>query len=370
MPQGRNALYSLMDGDAFWPPVVVPFGLDPFGWHGERESYRELCDYALDNCTLLPKVYPFEGQLAIGDGDICIREFEEKLEDSSVIKRFTLSGNANRELSMEEIRTPGDSSWKNRKRWIESDEDLDFFLGLESLAPITPVISAVQAKEKQVGSHGIPYIETPDPFYTACEMMATDEFFIKARLETDKIETLVHSIGERMLVSIETLCRETGCPFILRLIGAEMAAPPFMSRDDFMRFDGWFYKKVIEITNRYNVPASFHSHGAVSGVLNDVWDMGFAFMEPFEPAPNGDVSIAEALEITNGRGVVFGGVDDVVINSGNRNELESMVTRCLDDARDTGKPFILSQSSTPFSDPLTDAAKENYLLFMQIGTHG
>ncbi len=63
-------------------------------------------------------------------------------------------------------------------------------------------------------------------------------------------------------------------------------------------------------------PPRFHCHGPVRGIMADVWEMGYDLMEPFEPPPRGDVSIAEALEGAGGRGIVFGGVDDVLLQRG------------------------------------------------------
>jgi len=369
MGQGRQALYDLLENRVTWPPVVVPFGLDPFGWHGERDSYREVCDFALENCALLPKVYPLGDPLAIGNGEVEIITDMEVEPDGTMVRRYELIGSG-RSLMMEEIQTPGDSSWKARRRWIETDSDLDFFLSLKGLVHSQPDLDAVREKERQVGMYGLPYVEVFDPFYMVCEMFPTDSFFIKTRTDTDRIVKLISSSGERILEGIKTLCRDAGCPFILRLVGAELAVPPFMSRDDFMRFEGDFYREVSEISHCYGVPASFHCHGPVSGIMDDIWEMGYSFIEPFEPEPRGDVTIAEALYCADGRGVVFGGVDDVIFNTGTMDDVRRAVKRCLDDARGTGAPYILSQSATPFYEPLTESAKQNLLLFMELGTKG
>jgi len=369
MPQGRQALYDLLECKVSWPPVVVPFGLDPFGWHGEQESYKDVCEFALEKCTLLPKVYPFADPLAIGPGEVEIICDIQEETDGIFIRRYELTG-ADRDLYMEEVQTPGDSSWKNRKRWIENDDDIDFFLALTDISPTEPDLEAVRKKERQVGEHGLPYIETPDPFYTVCEMFPTDDFFVRTLIDIERIEGLLSWAEERIIYGIEKLCREAGCPFILRLIGAEMAAPPFMSRDSFLRFEGKFYELVAEITRSYKVSASFHCHGPVRDIMENIWAMEYSFIEPFEPAPNGNVTIAEALAVADGRGIVFGGVDDVTINSCGPDEVCRAVKRCLDDARGTGAPYILAQSSTPFSDPLSETASKNYLLFMKLGTKG
>ncbi len=369
MAQGRQAILDLLEGKVDWPPVVVPFGLDPFGWHGERASYRELCDFALNNCTLLPKVYPFTDPLAIGKGEVEIVFDIQEETDGTFVRRYDLLGTG-RELFMVEVQTPGDSSWKTRKRWIENDDDFATFLELSDVCPTEPDVEAVRSKERQVGALGLPYIETPDPFYTVCEMFPTEDFFVRTLTDLDRIERLIACTSERIIYAVEKLCRNARCPFILRLIGAEMAAPPFMSSEDFLRFEGAFYRRIIEITRRYDIPASFHCHGPVRDIMNIVWDMGYSIMEPFEPPPNGNVTIHDALQITGGRGIVMGGVDDVVINSCSAEEVRQAVVRCLDGARGTDKPYIMSQSSTPFSDPLGESARNNYLLFLKTGVRG
>jgi hypothetical protein len=366
--QGREALDRLMAGSAFWPPVVVPFGLDPFGWHGAHESYHDICAFALERCTLLPKVQPVRAPLYIGGGDASVWTDEERAPDGSIVRRHTLSSSRG-SLMMEEVRTPGDSSWKTRRRWIENDGDLEFFLGLD-LSPAEPDLDTVREKERAVGFHGLPYVEIGDPFYTVCEMFSTDSFFIRTLNDTERIKSLIASTSERVIHAVESLCRDAGCPFILRFIGAEMAAPPFLSRESFLQFEGDFYRKAAKIVRACGVPASFHCHGPVRGIMNDIWEMGYSFIEPFEPPPRGDVTIAEALALTRGRGVVFGGVDEVLFTMGTTADISRAVTSCLDGARGTGAPYILSQSATPFYEPLTPEAGENILLFMELGARG
>ncbi len=364
-----QAIYDLVDGRVFWPPVVVPFGLDPFGWHGERESYREICDFALEKCTLLPKVFPLTNPLCIGRGRNEISSITHIEENNILLRKYELRV-ADHVLSMEEVQSPGDSSWKVRSRWIESEDDFETFLGLIDLPPSEPDIDAVKAKEVQIGEHGLPYAEITDPFAIVSEMFPTDTFYIKILNDTERIERLISLTHERLVACIEALCRDTGCPFILRLVGAEMAVPPFLSPDKFLRFEGEFYRQVAEIASKYDILTAFHCHGHVREIMDDVWSMGYNFIEPFEPPPRGNVSISEALTAAEGRGIVFGGIDDVTLTTGTPGEVREAVKRCLDDARCSKKPFILSQSATPFHDPLPERAKENLLLFMDLGTRG
>ena len=98
--------------------------------------------------------------------------------------------------------------------------------------------------------------------------------------------------------------------------------------------------------------------------------MGYSFVEPFEPPPRGNLTIAEALELTAGRGVVFGGVDDVLLSTGKAEDVRYAVEKCLREAKPSGQPFILSQSATPFFDPLSENARRNLLLFLEMGVAG
>lgn len=366
---GRRAIFDLLRSEAFWPPVVVPFGLDPFGWHGSRESYDDLCEFALRHCTLLPKVYPLEKPLCLGDSDVFVETVDIEESDGKRVRKHQLIG-APRSLSMVEIKDRGEMSWKTGKRWIETEEDLTAFLSLDSLQAAIPDIEAVRAKEQQIGELGLPYAEVSDPFGVVSEMFPTDLFYIKTVNDRNRIDKLLSLTGQRILASIRHLCRDTCRPFILRLIGSEKAVPPFMSRDDFLHFEGAFYKEVAEIASEYHVPVAFHCHGPVRDILSDVWSMGYSFVEPFEPPPRGNLTIAEALESTAGRGIVFGGVDDVLLSTGSTEEVRRAVESCLSGARSSGRPFILSQSATPFFDPLSEKTKNNLLLFLELSLKG
>lgn len=137
--------------------MIVPFGLDPFGWHAERESYRTVCRYALEHCTLLPKVMPVRTPLFLGGSDVRFEISEEAEPNGTIVRRTVLStGRGSRVF--EEVRTPGDSSWKTRRRWIETEDDLEFFLALDDPAPAEPDLDAVREKERAVGARGLPYV--------------------------------------------------------------------------------------------------------------------------------------------------------------------------------------------------------------------
>lgn len=366
---GRQAILDLLHSKVSWPPVVVPFGLDPFGWHGSRESYDDLCTFALRYCTLLPKVYPLDKPLCLGEGKVRIETEETEESDGNRVRKHKLIGGP-RPLSMEEVKSSGEMSWKTRKRWIETEEEFAAFLTLDSLQPALPDIESVRTKEEQIGKHGLPYAEVSDPFGVVSEMFPTDLFYIKTINDRKRIEKLLFLTGQRILKSIECLCRDTHKPFILRMIGSEKAVPPFMSRNDFLQFEGPFYREVAGIASKYEIPAAFHCHGPVRDILSDVWSMGYSFVEPFEPPPRGNLTIAEALELAAGRGVVFGGVDDVLLSTGSAEEVRDAVERCLVESKESGQPFILSQSATPFFDPLSENARINLLLFLEIGAAG
>ncbi|MCD6121236.1 MAG: hypothetical protein J7K04_05315 [Spirochaetales bacterium] len=368
--QGKEALFDLLDGRTLWPPVVVPFGLDPFGWHGEKESYRDICTYAINHCTLLPKVFPFANSLCLDKGKIGIITDTTIEKDGNLIRKSEIIKDGDPILTMEEIKTAEDSSWKIRKRWLENEKDIDLFISLKNITPCNPKAEVIEKKAEQLGNHGLPYAEVMDPFGAVCEMFNTDSFYIKLITDNEQISYLLKTTEERIIKSIESLCEKAKSPFILRLIGAEFAVPPFLNRSDFLKYEEYFYKTVAEITDEYNIPSAFHCHGPVKDIMDDVWNWGYSIMEPFEPPPRGNVTIKEALQSASGRGIVLGGLDDVTIINGTREEVKNHVEDCLSQARGANGPFILSQTATPFYNPISDTAKENILLFLELGNAG
>lgn len=369
MEQGRALLREALDGRSIRPPIVVPFGLDPFGWHGERESYRDVCAAALERCPLLPKVYPIPHPLCIGEEGVHLSCAIRIDADGTRVREHTLSREfpaPEKPFVMTEVQTLGDSSWKTSKRWIENDEELDRFLAAD-FAPARPDLAAIRNKERQVGLHGLPYAEVSDPLGTVCEMFPTETFYIGLRTDR-RILRLLETAAERILSTVETLCRQADCPFVLRLIGAELAVPPFLSREDFLKLEGDFYRRVGRVAREAGIPTAFHCHGPIREIMEDVWSMGFSMLEPLEPPPRGNVSISEALAAAGGRGVVFGGVDDVLLQTGEAEQVRAAVRACLREARAVDGPFILSQSATPFFDPLETRIRDNLLFMIEAGT--
>jgi hypothetical protein len=95
----------------------------------------------------------------------------------------------------------------------------------------------------------------------------------------------------------------------------------------------FFYRQVAGIASKYQVPVTFHCHGPVWEILDDVWEMSNSFGEAFEPPPPGDLSIAEAFQMTAGKDIVFGGLDNVLLNTSSMKEARQAVERCLNEAR-------------------------------------
>ena len=371
MDHGRALLQEVISGRSIRPPIVVPFGLDPFGWHGERPSYRDVCAAALERCPLLPKVYPIPHPLCVGEEGARITRVIRQGADGTRVREHTLSRelpSREKPFVMTEVQTPGDSTWKTSKRWIETDEELDRFIAAD-FAPAEPDLEAIRNKERQAGRHGLPYVEVSDPLGTVCDMFPTETFYIGLRTD-QRILRLLETTAERILSAVEIICRQAGCPFILRLIGAELAVPPFLSREDFLNLEGGFYRRIARMAQEAGIPTAFHCHGPVRDIMEDVWSMGFSLLEPLEPPPRGNVSISEALAAARGRGVVFGGVDDVLLQTGEAEQVQAAVQACLREARSVDGPFILSQSATPFFDPLQTRIRDNLMLMIEAGTEG
>jgi hypothetical protein len=65
-------------------------------------------------------------------------------------------------------------------------------------------------------------------------MVPTELIYVKTINDRPRLEPLLIVTSRRILRSIEHLCRDICRPFILRLIGSEKVATPFMSREEFL----------------------------------------------------------------------------------------------------------------------------------------
>ena len=105
-----------------------------------------------------------------------------------------------------------------------------------------------------------------------------------------------------------------------------------------------FEKKICELIKDNNGYIWMHCHGKVGRLLKRFADMGVDVVNPIEPPPMGDVTLAEAVERVGGRMGLEGNIEIGDIMTEEPDALRAMIERAVGEGAAGGR-FILCASA-------------------------
>ena len=111
-----------------------------------------------------------------------------------------------------------------------------------------------------------------------------------------------------------------------------------------------------------DIPVHAHCHGKVRHALTRCIERGVDYTEPVEPPPDGDITMAEAKRLVDGRMALGGNVECRILC----NESEETVEQATRAAFDGGTyRFVLRPTEGP-SPELTEREFRNYMRMIDV----
>ena len=127
-------------------------------------------------------------------------------------------------------------------------------------------------------------------------------------------------------------------------MGPELLIPPLVSFDDFEEFVFRFDKKICDLVKNSGGYIWMHCHGRVGRLLCRFADMGVDVINPLEPPPMGDVTMAEAVDRVGGRMGLEGNIEIGDIMTRTSGEMRSLIERAVREGS-RSRRFILCASA-------------------------
>ena len=133
--------------------------------------------------------------------------------------------------------------------------------------------------------------------------------------------------------------------------------PPLHGPRDFDDFNVRYDKPILDLVHETGGRMHIHCHGSIKKVLPGFLAMGTDVLHPFEAPPMGDITPAEAKDMTRGRLCLEGNIqiadlyertDDQV-----RQQTEALIAAAFDDHRGlivcpTASPYLRGQGEQSF----------------------
>ena len=254
------------------------------------------------------------------------------------------------------------TTW-TREHTCKSVEDLLAYVS-RPWAPGEPDFSALERAYNQLdGKHGIPMLDMGDPLCEVAGLFSMEDWTVLATTETDACVRAMDVLHER---TVETLRRVLKGPVkdcAWRICGAEYATPPFMAPELFARFFTPYDKVYCRMMREAGVFPRIHSHGRVGRVLDEIVKCDPVALDPVEPPPDGDITIAEIKKRTGNKLVLMGGVELKPLEAASGDFVEKLIRDLVAQGKPGGN-YVVMPTAAPINIPLAPKTEENYKRFI------
>jgi uroporphyrinogen-III decarboxylase len=229
-----------------------------------------------------------------------------------------------------------------------------------------PDPSGVLASEQNLGDSGIVMVNIGDPLCAIASMFDMAAYTVLALTEPALFTEAVDKAARQLQPRIEAIAK--ALPGRLwRIVGAEYASVPYLPPNLFAEYVTRYNTPIVEAIHRHGGFARIHSHGNLRDVLDHIAATGCVGLDPVEPPPQGDVSLAYVREHYGRQMVLFGNLEASDIENLPPDEFEKRIATALDEGTaGDGRGFVLMPSACPYGRVLSERAAANYRLMVDM----
>lgn len=209
---------------------------------------------------------------------------------------------------------------------------------------------------------GILSTRISSPFVCVSAMMSYEWFLELCFLDLDLMKELAEICRRRVLDCVEVLLSKPGIEYVW-MGGSEWITPPMAPP---MIYDALVQEQersIIQyIHENSDAVVHIHCHGNVRDALPKTIERGGDYTEPVEPPPDGDITMAEAKKLADGRITLGGNIECRILCI----ESEDAVAEAVQAAFEGGKErFVLRPTEGP-SPILTEQEYKNYMRMLDV----
>lgn len=209
---------------------------------------------------------------------------------------------------------------------------------------------------------GILVTHISSPFVCVSAMMSYEWFLEFCFLDLDLIKELTEICRQRVLDCVKVLLSKPGIEYVW-MGGSEWVTPPMAPPEIYDALVQEQEKSIIKyIHQNSNAVVHIHCHGRVRDALPKTIARGGDYTEPVEPPPDGDITMAEAKKLSDGRITLGGNVECRVLC----NESEDAVEKAVIDAFEGGKERFILRPSEGLLPVISQQEFNNYMRMIDV----
>ncbi len=244
---------------------------------------------------------------------------------------------------------------------LKTPEDAEAYLLLpdEAFAQDISVDNLVLA-DAELGDAGIVMVDAADPLCLAADLFSMADYTVLALTEPALFHRLLAKHAQHIYRDV-ALVAEAFPGHLWRIVGSEYASEPLLPPRLYEEYAARYTKPMVEMIQRHGGYARIHSHGRLRRILPDIVAMRPAGLDPIEPPPQGDMTLAELRREVGRDIVLFGNIEASELELLEPAAFEARVRQAIaDGTAGDGRGFVLMPSSCPYGRRIPAQVLANY----------
>lgn len=244
---------------------------------------------------------------------------------------------------------------------LKDADDLRAFLELPfDTRAGAPDLRGFLRAEADLGDSGLVMVDTADPLCLAAQMFDMAAFTVIALTEPRLFRQVLDKFAAWLLPRVQAAAR--ALPGRLwRIYGPEYASPPYLPPRLFREYVSPYVTEMVTAIHDGGGYARVHCHGNIRRLLDEISASGCDAIDPIEPPPQGDISLAEVRRLYGSRLTLFGNLEASDLEMLPTAEFREKIRRALrEGTAGEGRGFVLMPSSCPYGRELPPLALANY----------
>lgn len=254
------------------------------------------------------------------------------------------------------------------EHFIKTPDDAENLLAIPYVAPQVDLAPVIE-RDRQIGPRGLVMIGIgSNPIGDVHALFGTERLALWSFEHRDLLHRLLAELLRRKLdlvraVGASGLAREM--PVLWTHVGAEAVVPPLAGPADFYDFCVRYDAELHAAMHHMGGYVRVHSHGSLSKVIEGFAEAGTDILQPVEPPPGGDITLAEAKRRVGRRLVLEGNIQFARLADEPPEAFRDLVRQAVAEGKPGGR-FILSPTASPYWPVLPERALENYRTMIDV----
>jgi uroporphyrinogen-III decarboxylase len=335
-------------------------GWNPDAWENREPSYARLMDLIRreTDCMYMTDVHVPNARSAE------IRTSTEKWDEGDQHYTRTVTRARGRDLTTVHSFSDDIKTVWNREHLCKNLDDLRAFVELPWEVGEPDFAHLEKAWKDLEGGRGLPLVSMGDPLCDTSELFDLETFLVLAMTETAAIEAAMDRFQERYVERLRRVLKGPVKDVVFRICGPEYATPPYLPPELFRRFVTRHDSVLIDMIRQAGGIPRIHCHGRTGRVVDQMAELAPDALDPIEPPPDGDITMADMKKALGGRVCLTGGIELKYLEAASGEYVEQLVRDTMAEGKPGGR-FILMPTAAPINVPLSPKTEANYFRYIE-----